>query len=77
MNRKKSKKISFEPINLYKNNTPIKDGLRLLCCKDPSYVPLLPYHDWFQLQNLQNLQDKVDRFVNSLMSGIKGLKWER
>ena len=77
MNRKKSKKISFEPINLYKNNKPIKDGLRLLCCKDPSYVPLLPHHDWFQLQNLQNLQDKVDRFVNSLMSGIKGLKWER
>ena len=23
------------------------------------------------------LQDKVDRFVNPLMRGIKGLKWER
>ena len=55
MNRKKGKKISFEQINLYKNNTPLKGGLRLLCCKDPSYVPLPPHHDWIHLQNLQNL----------------------
>ena len=55
MKRKKGQKISFEPINLHKNNAPLSDGLKFLCSKGPSYVPVPPHGNWFQLQKLQKL----------------------
>ena len=40
----KGQKIpSFKPLNLRENDTPLTDGLKSLCNKGPSFVPV-PRH---------------------------------
>ena len=61
----KGQKIpSFEPLNLHKHDTSKTDGLKLLCSKGPSFVPVPPHYNWLQLQK------DIDRFRNSLRSRV-------
>ena len=48
----------FEPINM--SNTRISEGLKSLCCKDPSFVPM-PYivNSREILQNVSNFKNKI------------------
>ena len=55
---------SFKPLNLHKYGTPKTDGLKLLCSKGPSFVPVPSHYNWLQLQK------DVDRFRNSLGSRV-------
>ena len=41
---------SYEPINLERNNNILSDGLKFLCNKGPSYVPVLSHYNWLELQ---------------------------
>ena len=51
---------SFEPLNLQKNDTPLTDGLKSVCSKGPSFVPVPAHYNWLQLQK------DFDKFRNSL-----------
>ena len=51
---------SFKPLNLHKNDIPLTDGLKSLCSKGPSFVPIPSYYNWLQLQK------EFVRFRNSL-----------
>ena len=55
---------SFEQLNLLKNDTPLSDGLKLLCSKGPSFVLVSPRYNWLQLP------DNFDKFINSLKSRV-------
>ena len=54
----------FEPLNLQKSDTPSTDVLKLLCRIGPSFVPVLPYYNWLQLQK------DFDKLRNSLRSRV-------
>ena len=41
---------SYDPINLDKNNNILSHGLKSLCSKGPSYVPVPPHYNWLELQ---------------------------
>ena len=41
---------SYNPINLDKNNNNLSDGLKSLCSKGPSHVPVPPHYNWLELQ---------------------------
>ena len=43
-------RTSYEPLNLHKNDTPLTDGLKSLCSKGPSFVPVPPHYNWLPLQ---------------------------
>ena len=53
---------SFEALNLQKSNTSLSDGLKSLCSKGPSFVPVSPHYNWLQLQK------DFDKFTNSLQT---------
>ena len=40
---------SYDPIHLDKNNN-LSDGLKSLCSKGPSHVPVPPHYNWLELQ---------------------------
>ena len=41
---------SYDPINLDKNNNILPYGLKSLCSKGPSYVPVPHHYNWLELQ---------------------------
>ena len=51
---------SSEPLNLQKNDKPLTDGLKYVCSKGLSFVPVSPHHNWLQLQK------DFDKLRNSL-----------
>ena len=58
------KLLSFEPLNLQKNDTTLTDGLKSLCSKGPSFAPVPPHYNWLQLKK------DFDRFSHSLRSRV-------
>ena len=55
---------SFERLNLLKNDTPLSDGLKLLCSKGPSFVLVSPHYNWLQLP------DNFGKFINRLKNRV-------
>ena len=58
------KELSFDTLDLHKNETPLTDDLKSLCSKSQSFVPVPPHS--FSLQ----LQKDFDRSRNNLKSRI-------
>ena len=58
------KELSFDTLDLHKNETALTDGLISLCSKSQSFVPVPPHSFWLQLQK------DFDRSRNSLMSRV-------
>ena len=56
--------LSFEPLNLQKKDTTLTDGLKSLCNKGPSFVPVPPHYNWLKLKK------DFDRFSHSLRSRV-------
>ena len=42
--------LTYDPLNLYKSNTPLETGLTSHCRKCPLFVPVPPSYNWLQFQ---------------------------
>ena len=66
---------SYDPINLDKNNNNLSDGLKSLCSKGPSHVPVPPHYNWLELQ--KNFDLFRNRMRNRFLFSNKESSYEK